>query len=137
MESDCVKQIILKAASIIRTGGLLRGRRHDFARYSLEDIRGPHCLLGAIDAAVCHIRLQEPCQSIKPGIATQSAVDEVAAVLPNKLPHHPRDTYNDLGYRTDEAYNTNSPSKCAWYSNVMAKTAEDVAVMLEKAAAQL
>lgn len=129
--TDCVKKILKTAARIMRDGGIARGLRHD-------KITGAHCLLGAIDEAVIQVRRLEPCHLI--GMPDNvRAVTLVAAVIPDRKDTDPRDDYNnDYGsYYILYDYNNNPGTKCAWYSNMMAKDAEDVAIVLEKAAATL
>lgn len=127
--TNCVKKILTTAAAIMRKGGIVRGTRYDS--------KGAHCLLGAIDDALLEVRKLAPCISIDYS-DNEKAVAIVADLIPARAADDPFDKYNDFcGTRTIDETNRIPASKCAWYSNMMAKDAEDVAVVLEKAAATL
>lgn len=104
-----IRDICLKAASIMREGGLARG---------IRERDGAHCLLGALDAST---------------IATPFAYNDelllraVAAKLSTPGPDD------------KDPYNFGTPSKSlqgilAWWSNTQAINAEHVALMLESVA---
>lgn len=121
-----VKWLLLKAAEIMRKGGLIRGEREEYSRPDPNN--GRHCLLGAIDAA---ITLRYGNKYDGEFVSDDGRLlQPIVALLP------------DAGPSDEDLYNCNAPnsinavpmSKCAWWSNMIAKDAEEVARKLEEAA---
>ena len=106
-ERFCQK-FLRAAAKTIRTVGLARG-------YRMDEL-GQVCMLGAMD--YCGIAVDN---------CTRRAIDKhVASVLPEP-PKDAVDKYNFGPIKT-------SGARIAYWSNMVAKNAEDVAAMLERAA---
>jgi len=127
-KEQCEKDLLLKAAYVMRTGGILRGSRFDIDLPSEKQDSGPHCLLGALDVAVAKISC-----ALKYGLYTHILADRVATRLPEARSGD-YDSYN----RANASYiNKDSSNRCAWWSNAKAANAEAVALKLEEVAATI
>src|SRR3990167_3775909 len=109
-EKLCQK-FLRAAAALVRKAGLARGRR--------RDKRGRVCMLGALDH--CGISLDH---------AERTRIEKhLATILPRPPGDAGWDNYNK-SFTNGEAH-----SHIAWWSNMKAKDAEEIAEKLELAAA--
>ena len=123
MSDNICQRFLRAAAEKVRKVGLARGVRMAIMGRKNEWPSGAVCMLGAMD--YCGVRI------------TSAQRMEIEKHLASLLPPRPNgeagyDAYN--GTTTREGYSGTTVGHIAWWSNMLATDAEEVALKLERAA---